>query len=331
MAVNPGTAGTQPHWRNAVRLTRLVRLLQPHIIHCTLADASLAARVAGRITGTPVLESLVNISHEPVRTVDNPSVRPWKLMVWRTVDRLTMNWVRHFHALSLEVARSWVETVGIDSGQITVIPRGVDVKAIDAVRSRDRRRKIRERLGITPDQQLILMVGRQEPQKGHRLAMRAMASVTEGASQARLVLVGRPGNSSIAIERQIQEANLGQYVRDLGPRTDVGELMEAADLFLFPSLFEGLGVSLLEAMAHGLTPVVLDRPPMNEVVTSETGYLAKPDGSDLAVQILTALADDEERTKRGQRASKLIRERFDIAATVKRTEELYISLLSGRQ
>jgi glycosyltransferase involved in cell wall biosynthesis len=326
--VHRGHRGSKPVWSNVLELRRVVNDVGPDLIHCTLADASLACRIVGRLTGVPVLESLVNISHEPVRMIDNPAVKPWKLAIHRLVDRLTMRWVSHFHALTDTVKDSWVKTVGIDPVRVTVIPRGIDFSVVDESRlDREQELSLRESLGIQEGQAMLLMVGRQEAQKGHRIALQAMAELKRIAPEARLVLAGRQGNRSSAIAQMISELDLDDVVIQLGPRKDVHALMEVADVFVFPSLFEGMGVSLIEAMAHGLPVVVLDRPPMNRIVGADTGYVADAEGRNLAETIASVLLDPDRALVVGSKAREEVYAKYQLATAAARTLELYRSLI----
>jgi glycosyltransferase involved in cell wall biosynthesis len=326
-----GQPGHAPLPVSGVRLLRLVRELRPDLIHCSLADSALISRLVGRVTGTPVLESLVNISHEPIRAVDSAAVRPWKLQMHRGVDRLTIGNVTAFHALTDEVARSWVDTVGIDPATITVIPRGLSFDLLDGAALEGEQRLALRRELADDAEVLVLAVGREEPQKGHRYLLEAMSEVVAGGVDARLVMMGRRGSSTAAIVDQIETLGLGDRVTRLGVRSDVYRHMSAADMLVFPSLFEGLGVSLLEAMGCGLPVVVFDRPPMNQLVDAgETGLVVpERDPGALADAIRRLASDPGLRSDLGAKAARKARESYGIANTAGRLENLYRTLLFG--
>jgi glycosyltransferase involved in cell wall biosynthesis len=319
--------------RSGIRLHRLVRRLDPDLIHCSLLDASLVSRVVGRLTGTPVLESLVNISHEPIRTVDSGAVKLWKLRIYKYLDRLTMRRVTAFHALTGEVARSWVDTVGIDPARVTVIPRGVSADMLEDARLDPADRlDLRSKLTGAPDGLLVLAVGREEPQKGQRYLLDAFAEVRKSRNDAHLVMAGRPGSSSPALERQIEDLGLRGSVHRLGVRTDVYRLMRAADVMAFPSLYEGLGVSLIEAMGSALPVIVFDRPPMNQIVEHERTGLVVPerDSHALAQAIITLASDTDRAARLGELAAREVRSDYDMERTSQRLEALYRSILDTR-
>lgn len=325
-----GSRETAPLLTSGVRLNRLVRDLRPDLIHCSLLDASLISRVVGWLTGTPVLESLVNISHESIRTVDSNAIKLWKLGIYRYLDRLTMRRVTAFHALTEEVARSWVETIGLDRVRITVIPRGVSLDLLnEAALTPAEREGLRRELMGDPDGLLVLAVGREEPQKGHRYLIEAVARVAGSRGDAHLVMAGRPGSSSDAIGAQISELGIDDRVHRLGVRTDVFRLMRAADLMVFPSLYEGLGVSLIEGMGSGLPIIVFNRAPMNQIIEHDRTGLVVPDRDPaaLAEAILSLATDPRLSSRLRNEAARTVRAKYEIGNTAEQLERLYRTIL----
>ncbi len=320
--------------RNRFRLIRRMyaafRARTPDLVHCALPDAALAARVAGRLTAIPVVESLVNVSHEPVHAVDNDAVTPLKLALHRAVDRFTMRWVTRFHALSHEVARSWAETVHIDPEKITVIPRGVDPGDMpdDAERA-DVRKAVLAEFGLPDDTLLLFNIGRQVAQKGQLYAVRAMPAVLQQLPTAVFLSAGSAGSKTALIESEAAELGIEDAVRLIGVRSDIVNLLAATDVFLFPSLYEGLGVSLLQAMGAGLPCVTTDRPPMTEVVThGETGMLVPAqDPAAIAKAVIELGADAELRRRLGDAARRRIVEHFNSDDVARRIESLYRTVI----
>ena len=274
----------------ARRLASAVERIKPDLIHCSVSDASLASRVVGRRHHIPVVETLVNISHEPVRAIDNPNVRPWKLMVYRLIDRYTMRSVDRFHALTPAVAESWQRVVGLPADKMVVIPRGVDLDAVVSTLDRDRARsRLFAELGVEGDPLVVLNVGRQTSQKGQRYLIEAMDDVWS-SHDAILVIAGQSGTNSAELAAMVGDRAQAHIV---GARDDVPDLMAAADVFVFPSLFEGLGVSLLEAMAHSLPVVTTNVAPMNGIVTHRrTGILVPPRDAVAVAAAIDELATD---------------------------------------
>src|SRR5690606_32996474 len=118
-----------------------------------------------------------------------------------------------------------------------------------------RRREARQRLGIGESTPVLINVGRQDHQKAQDHLIRAFARLHIECPNAVLLIVGREGGATPKILRALAETGLGDAVRLLGHRTDVPDLLAASDVFVFPSLYEGLGCSLIEAMALS-TPII---------------------------------------------------------------------------
>ncbi len=323
--------GSKRSRRQAMRrLDAIVEQLEPALIHCSLADASLAARVVGWRRNIPVIESLVNIAHDPVRLVDNPGVKAWKLNAHRLLDRVTMRRVAAFHALSSVVAESWCKSVGIDRDRIHVIPRGVDVQGLHAqAAAGPNRADLAQELGFDPNGNILVSVGRHEPQKGQRYLIEAMPRILEAHPSLVLLIAGRPGSASDTLKETVARVGVESAVRFLGRRTDVAALVKASDVFVFPSLYEGLGVSLLEALALDAAVATSDIAPMNEVVTDgQNGRLFRSMSPTDVARIVTELLDDGDQRKRlGEAGEVTILDGYTSAAASQGLEQLYRDVL----
>lgn len=280
---------------NAVRRLRAMMRAAPFdLVHTSLFDATLIGRLAAWGTGVPVLTSLVNVSYDAVRLRD-PNVSRMKLDLARRIDGWT---ARHtntrFHALTHAVAEQAATDLGIEGDSIVVIPRGRDPVEFRPAESPAERASIRSDLGIDPDAVVFLNVGRHEFQKGHRFLLDAMTSVIDTVPGALLLIVGREGNETSAIREQIAGRGLQRSVEILGDRRDVNRMMRAADAFVFPSLYEGFGGSLIEAMASGLPIIASDLSPVREVV-GQAGVLVPPsDARSLATAMIRMASDRAE-------------------------------------
>jgi len=118
-----------------------------------------------------------------------------------------------------------------------------------------------------------------------------MAAVVGEIPDAVLLLLGREGNETSALLTQVSRNDLGAHVRVMGDRRDVSRILRAADVFVFPSLYEGFGGAVIEAMATGLPIVASDLPPVREVV-GDAGVLVPPaDPAALAGAMKTVASD----------------------------------------
>lgn len=318
--------------RSALSLHKLVNEQKFDLIHASLPDSALIARMVGLATGTVVVESLVNISHEPIRTVDNPSVTPTKLQLHTWLDRITTARVRRFHAVSDAVAESWSRTVKIDPGRIDVVPRGIDLSefTVDEVSRAEHRRSVREEFGLNSDAFLVLAVGRQEPQKGHRYLLEAASLLTSRIPDLHVLIVGREALSSQTLVSQVEELDLTNTVTMTGARRDLPRLLAATDIFAFPSLFEGNGGNaLMEAMAVGLAIVTTGAAPMTDLVPNERyGILVPPRDAEKLASALARLASEPDlRSRLGDAARERAQGFASPEELARRYEAWYRSIL----
>ncbi|MBA2338744.1 MAG: glycosyltransferase [Acidimicrobiia bacterium] len=199
--------------------------------------------------------------------------------------------------------------------RITVVGRGRDPDRLGTP-SPGRTAAARIALGLSAAHQVVVAVGRQEYQKGHRHLVDAFGLMAGSHPDAVLVIAGRQGKATADLEAQIERLGLGGRVRLLGHRGDVAEVLAAADVFAFPSLYEGLGGALIEAMALGVPIVASDLAALREVVRSgENADLVPPADPAALAQALSALLDDEPRRQAyGARSRQLFEQSFDGAA-----------------
>jgi glycosyltransferase involved in cell wall biosynthesis len=131
---------------------------------------------------------------------------------------------------------------------------------------------------------------------------------------------GRRGNASEAIAAAVAATGVGHRVRFLGHRDDVPDVVAAADVFVFPSRYEGLGGSLLEAMALGVPVVASDVPAIREIVgAGPAGILVPVDDVDAWASAVRSLLDDPaQRAALGARGRELFDERFTLDAVADR-------------
>ncbi len=197
---------------------------------------------------------------------------------------------------------------GIPEAKIPVIFNSVDFRRyqIDVDRA-----AVRGRLGLRPSDQLLAVVATFKEQKGHRYLLEAATLLGDRRPDLHLLLIG-DGELRTALEERTRALGLAERVHFLGTRRDVPELLAASDGFVLPSLWEGLSVALVEAMA-GALPVVATRVSgTNQVmVDGETGWLVPPaDPAALAAAIEALLADPKEAAARGDRARRRVEKLF---------------------
>jgi glycosyltransferase involved in cell wall biosynthesis len=189
---------------------------------------------------------------------------------------------------------------------------------------------MRAELGLGADELVAGMACRLVEQKGVQYGIRAFAQVSAQYASARLIIAG-DGPLRAPLEAEARAAGVADRVRFLGWRDDVPRLLAALDVLLLPSLWEGFGLVLLEAMGQHL-PVIASRvSAVPEIVTDgETGLLVPVRDADaLADALALLLGDYDLRRHMGLLAEDRLETHFSAERMVSQTVELYNDLLQG--
>lgn len=209
--------------------------------------------------------------------------------------------------------------------ELETLYHGVDPLAVDRWGSSD---GVREELGIPADAPLVGTVANFRPSKGHSILLEAAVSVRRAIPQVRFVLVGL-GPLESDIRRRVRDLGLEGSVIFTGARDDAPRLAGAFDVFALASVYEGLAIALIEAMALGRPSVVTRVGGLTEVVEhgKQALLVDAGDPKGLANAIITLLRDDQLRHQLGEAARRRA-EKFDIRKAVRRHEEVYSELLA---
>lgn len=314
----------------ALRASRLVAATRPDLIHTTLYEADIAGRIGGSVRRVPVVTSLVNVAYGPEQR-DAPGMRRARVRAAWTLDVVTARPVIRFHAITNWVAEVMGRRLYIPRHRIDVVPRGRDPHLLGR-RNPGRRVEVRRRLGIEPNATpLIVALARQEHQKGLDVLLDALVVLQTQLPAVRLVIGGRPGNQTHLLEAKITDLGLAPSVQLLGARSDVGDLLAAADVFVLPSRWEGLGSVLLEAMALEAPIVASDLPPVREVL-GDHARLVPPERPDLlAAALASTLAHPAQASRRAKLARQRFLERFTIETVAEQMATFYRKSLRERR
>lgn len=312
-------------WRE---LRRLIGHRRPDVVHTTLFPADILGRLAAWRTGTLVLTSLVSTNYEPERRLD-PTYSRVRVAVVRTIESLTIRWLcDRVHANSVAVKNSAIRRLHVDPSRITVVHRGRD---LGTMRPRDPalRAATRAAVGLTDADDLVLMIGRHEYQKGHLSALRALTALVVDRPTAVLVVAGREGTMTSPIREAIAAAGLERSVRLLGHRGDVADLLAAADVLLLPSIIEGLPGVLIEAMASGVPIVASAIPPVAELLDDQSAVLVAPgDALGLAQGLRGVLEDPATAAELGQAGRRRFEQRFTVDHALAGMTALYREMVA---
>ena len=258
-------------------LRRLLRQRQPDLVHTTLYAADQAGRMAAWNTRIPVVSSIVNPTHDPALFVDETCGSLRRRLLWALDGWTARHLASHIHALTHALKESAVRGLRVPEERVTVVHRSRDARRLGEP-SDARLREVRRSLGLD-NAMIVLTIGRQAAQKGQIYLIEAFADVAARHENVALLLAGIPGPSTSKLQARVRELELEARVRFLGHREDVGALLAAADVFAFPSLYEGLGAAVIEAMALGTPIVASDLPALREITGDGDAALLVPLGN----------------------------------------------------
>lgn len=200
-----------------------------------------------------------------------------------------------------------------------ILKNGIDIKKYEF--QADIREEYRRQMNLD-DCFVMGHVGRFHPQKNHEFLLRVFREVRKEKKNAVLLLVG-DGELREKIEQSIQELDLGESVKILGNRKDVAELSWTMDVFVFPSLHEGLPVSVIEAQAAGL-PCLVSKEVSQEVeVTEQIFWLPISEGIKIwKDKLINLQLPDREKSHTG----KLCEAGYDVKKSAERLEQFYVRI-----
>jgi glycosyltransferase involved in cell wall biosynthesis len=254
---------------------------------------------------------------------DFPDYRRWKRVL---ANRMLLTRKDRFVAVGQHVRNALIQFEGLPPARVQVVHNGRELRQFMPMPSiRDR---VRKELGLPQDAFIIIQVARLNRLKDHGTALRAMARVATQVANAILLVVG-DGEERENTQSMISDMALAGSVRMLGERSDVAELLQAADAFLLTSISEGIPLTLIEAMAAALPCVATRVGGVPEIVSEgETGLLAAAgDDRELSRHIVRLAADPTLRARFGHRARERVLCSFDERTMHDAYRRLYRAML----
>lgn len=229
----------------------------------------------------------------------------------------------HYLACSRIAGESLFGKKAFSKNQVTIVNNSI--KTDRFIFDREKREQIRARMGLE-DKFVIGSIARFSPQKNHEFIIDIFNSLYQVNKQSLLLLVG-DGELKSSIQKRVENLGLSESVRFLGVRSDIPELLQAFDVFLFPSLYEGLGIVAIEAQAAGLPTIVSEHIPEEAYVTDliEKEYLRS--SPNIWAKKILKFAQGIERAD----TSKIIKEKgYDIKETAAMMQDFYIKIGLGQ-
>ncbi|MBU6391594.1 MAG: glycosyltransferase family 4 protein [Planctomycetota bacterium] len=303
-----------------LKLYFLVRKGGYDIIHCHTSKGGFIGRLAARLANGRC------IIYSPHGDIFEGYFGKVKTCFFTWLEKFAAKFTDKIITLTKSGIEPYAKAGIGNPSQFEYIYNGVDIQALEK-RKTDRTQKRRE-VGIGNDCFVVVTAGRLVPVKGHTYLITAFARVVKEIPNVRLVFLG-DGELKEALFVQTKTLGLENHVLFLGMRTDVPEIISASDLFVLPSINEGFGVVLLEAMAMKCPIVATNVGGIPEVVLDgETGILVPPkDPEQLAGTIIKLIKDSTLARQLAESGYQRLKAYFDIKDTIVKIEHLYKELL----
>jgi sugar transferase (PEP-CTERM/EpsH1 system associated) len=253
-----------------IKISRIIRQVRPDVVHTRnwgTIDGVAGAKIAG-------VKKIIQGEHGWEVSDPRGAIKRRK-----RVRKLLSSWISQFVAVSNDL-RSWlIDDVGISEKKVVQIINGVDTDFYTPSRNRQ---SMRERFGIDPDSFVIGTVGRLDPVKDHETLLRAFHRTSIRYKHRKLMLiVAGTGPLQERLKVLSKKLNISENIIFTGQQDDMKSLYQSMDIYILPSIAEGISNTILEAMASGL-PVIASNVGGNiELVDQErTGFFFSPGSVD---------------------------------------------------
>lgn len=318
-SLNMRDEATLMGWLDSLRvLALLVRYFmreRPDVVHSFLFRANILARIAGYLTGVPVIISSVRVMG---------GEQKWH----HFIDRMTAFMADHVVAVSGEVKEHSIRNAHLPERKVSTIYNGIVVgndSACDVS-------ALMNHIGLKADERILMTAGRLHRQKGYDVLLQALSVVRKSFSGVKLLILGE-GEEEKSLKKLAHSLELNERVLFLGLRSDVDRLLQCSELFVLSSRWEGFPNVLLEAMAAGKPVVATAVGGVQELVVDQvTGMLVPPqDEAALAGAITLLLSDKKRALAMGTAGRERALHRFSMDAMLSKTEALYHKLLARKK
>lgn len=307
------------------RVVRILRREKIQIVHTHQLKITVNGIIAAYLARVPV-----RIAHI------HDTILQWEIPLWKKIPDVIINtlvtnlFATHAIALTSQVKEWLVKGEKINSKKIVIIPNGVEVEKFETRNSKletnsnvqnskfktgkPRSCFLKEKLKLPPETILIGSLGRLTVEKGHIYFIEAIPKILSilqyppiPSNTLHFVLIG-DGKERAKLEQKARELNVQNYITFLGfqPEEDKPKILQSLDIFVFPSIREGFGLAMVEAMAAGLPIVAADLPKaLREVASHEEVLFFEPKNSnDLAQKVVKLIENPDFRKSLGERAQK---------------------------
>jgi len=302
---------------------KFLKKYRPDIIHCHLLNSGYFGIICGRLLNIPVIytihsSNVLLLPMEEKRRFRDFLRKEFTSFLLRKVDTV----VAVSNAIKQEVTKLFPTL----APSVKVIPNGIDID----IYSQAKKGKLREKLSIDPDCILLTNVGNLIPVKNHAMLLKIVSELKDYHSNFRVIIVGE-GPLKKSLLNMSELLGIEKYVFFIGRRNDIPEILSDTDIYVSTSKWEGLPLSLLEAMAAGKPVIATNVPGIKEVLEDGAGILVDIDDiRGFREAILELIKSPEKRKRLGLLAKEVVCKRYSLKESIKKWEALYIRL-SGEE
>ncbi|UCC77924.1 MAG: glycosyltransferase family 4 protein [Anaerolineales bacterium] len=311
----------RPLWdlRRAYRLYQFLRGSDYELVHTATSKGGFVGRLAARLAGVPV------IIHTAAGFAFHGQSTALERHLYALLERLAAHWCDRIITVS-ETHRNWALRLGIGHpGLVKAIQSGIPLARVAPTQPTE---QTRAELGLAPSDFVVLSAGRLARQKGLEYLIQAVPLLLPHLDSGLRILLAGEGPLRAALEEQARHLGVQAQLEFLGFRRDIGDLLAVSEAVVLPSLWEGLSISVLEAMAAE-KPIVTTSLESNQELLrhGETGLLVPPKQPHPLAQAILMLADDPKlRSRLGTAAGQVFRTHFTEDRMVDEYRAEYLAL-----
>ena len=302
-------------------LVRIIKTEKPDVVHTHTSKAGLLGRLAAKIAKVPF------VVHTPHGHVFFGHFGPVLSRVFLWVERLLSPLTDRVVALTKGEIRDYTDFHVYSQDKLVKIHSGVDIEKFKQVRVGAVEKK--RSLGLDQDGLVVGFIGWLLPIKGPMHLLKAMEVVWQDHADTNLVFIGK-GDLDVDLRAEALKTGANGRLNFLGWRNDIEEIMPIFDIFVLPSLNEGMGRVLVEAMAAGKPIVASNVGGIPDLVHHDHNGLLVPPGDEkaLAAAILQLIDDPEKAKMLGQRGRERCHQ-YSVEAMVEKLDNLYENLFKS--
>lgn len=297
-------------------LRQYIREQHIDLVHTHGVRANLVARLAAAREGVPVVTTVHSVLRYDYDL-------PVKSFLASFLTRLTNKHSDKFIAISGAIAAE-IRQMGVPEDKIVIIHNGLDTGKFSPPRNAG---EVKRELELDLQRQTITMIARLHPVKGHEYFLRAARKIIDAGFKAQFLIIGE-GIHRQRIEQQVRELGLADVVRMPGYYSSVEDIYGISDLLCVPSVMEGLGLVVLEAMYFNVPVVASNIGGIPEIVSDQVdGLLVEPrDDEGLARAMMSILADTDLATRLTTKAQEKVNQ-FTLQNMAQKVEQVYEEVL----